>query len=85
MTPEEIRWRAAAWDPDKARRNQKLQYILLGTWSVFTVAWITAIALGADLFSWRVVFVIACGYFGCIAGIVNNKRILTGKKPWGDF
>ena len=30
LTPEELRWRAAARDPDKAERNLKLQYILLG-------------------------------------------------------
>ena len=29
LTPEELRWRAAARDPDKAKRNLKLQYILL--------------------------------------------------------
>ena len=29
LTPEELRWRAAARDPDKAERNLKLQYILL--------------------------------------------------------
>lgn len=28
LTPEELRWRAAARDPDKAERNLKLQYIL---------------------------------------------------------
>lgn len=52
---------------------------------MFTVAWIVAIACGADLFSWWYVIVIACGYLSCISGIVNNKRILAGKRPWGDF
>lgn len=88
MTPEELRWRAAAWDPEKVQRNQKQQYILLVVWSVFTVAWTSAIAFGADLFSWWYVFVIACGYFSCIVSIVsiiNNKRILAGKRSWGDF
>lgn len=47
LTPEELRWRAAARDPDKAERNLKLQYILLG--------------------------------------IVNNRRILADKRPWGDL
>ena len=54
LTPEELRWRAVAWDPEKARRNQKQQYILPGVWIVFTAAWIIAIALGADLFNWYV-------------------------------
>lgn len=85
MTPEEIRWRAAAWDPEKARRNQKLQYILLGVWCTFTAAWIIAIAFGVDLFSWWSVLVMLCGYFSCIGGIINNKRIMAGKRPWGGF
>lgn len=85
MTPEEIRWRAAAWDPEKARRNLKLQYILLGAWCTFTAAWIIAIAFGADLFSWWSVLVMLGGYFNCIVGIINNKRIMAGKRPWGDF
>lgn len=85
MTPEELRWRAAAWAPEKARRNQRLQYILLGAWITFTAAWIIAIALGADLFNWWCIVVLICGYFNCIAGIINNRRIQKGRRPWGDI
>mgnify|MGYP003597162067 CR=1 FL=1 len=39
LTPEELRWRAAARDPDKAKRNLKLQYILLGCAIAASIGW----------------------------------------------
>lgn len=39
LTPEDLRWRAAAWDPDKAERNLKLQYILLGCAIAASIGW----------------------------------------------
>lgn len=39
LTPEELRWRAAARDPDKAKRNLKLQYILLRCAIAASIGW----------------------------------------------
>lgn len=52
LTPEEMRWRAAAWDPEKARRNQKLQYTVLGFWIAATVAWVILTACGVETIGW---------------------------------
>ena len=83
MTPEELRWRAAARDPDKAKRNLKLQYILLGC----------AIAASIYLFrtdvisrsDWLGALGIAVFLVSILLGIVNNRRILADKRPWGDL
>lgn len=85
LTPEELRWRAAAWDLEKVKRNLKLQYILLGVWGALTVGWIVIAILEIDTFNWSTIIVLLTGYIGTIGGIVNNKRILAGKKPWGDI
>ena len=85
LTPEELRWRAAAWDPEKARRNQKLQYTVLGFWIADTVAWVILTACGVETIGWWGILVLLCGYFNSITGIINNKRIQRDRKPWGDI
>ena len=35
-TPEELRWRRSAYDPEKAKRNLRRQYGLLGLWGALT-------------------------------------------------
>ena len=42
MTPEETKWRASVYAPEKIRRKLKLQYWLLGAWSVLAGAYCSA-------------------------------------------
>lgn len=85
LTPDELRWRAAARDPEKAKRNLKLQYVLLGCWGVLILVWIAALCFDPELFDWTFIVVLILSLASIIPGIVNNKRILAGKKPWGDI
>lgn len=87
MTPEELRWRASAYDPDKAKRNLKLQYILLGCeitagigWGIYLLC--TDVVSRADRF---IMPGLILSLVSVIFGIVNNRRILSKKKPWGDI
>lgn len=87
LTPEELRWRAAAWAPEKARRNQKLQYILLGCAIAASIGWgiylfCTDVISRAD---WFGALGIALSLISILLGIINNRRILSKKKPWGDI
>ena len=85
LTPEELRWRAAARDPDKAKRNLKLQYILLRCAIAASIGW------GIYLFRTDVISrsdwlgALGIALVSILLGIVNNRRILVGKRPWGDL
>lgn len=82
MTPEEFKWRASVEDPANVRRKLKLQYGMLGIWSALTVAWIIVLCLGIEGMSWSTVVVLISGYVSTGLGIINNKRLLAGKKPF---
>lgn len=87
MTPEELRWRASAYDSDKAKRNLKLQYILLGCAIAASIGW-GVYLFCTDVISWTDwlgALGIALSLISILLGIVNNRRILSGKKPWGDI
>lgn len=85
MTPEEVRWRASACNPEKIKRNLKLQYILLGCLSVLTLGLVVLICLNREIPGWASIIALVCGFISVVLGIVNNKRVLAGKKPWGDI
>ena len=55
LTPEELRWRAAARTDVISRSD-----------------WLGALGIALSLVS-------------ILLGIVNNRRILVGKRPWGDL
>lgn len=83
LTPEELRWRAAARDPDKAKRNLKLQYILLGCAIAASIGW-GIYLFRTDVISrsdWLGALGIALSLVSILLGIVNNRRILAGKSP----
>lgn len=83
LTPEELRWRAAAWDPEKAKRNLKLQYILLGCAIAASIGW-GIYLFRTDVISrsdWLGALGIALSLVSILLGIVNNRRILAGKSP----
>lgn len=85
MTPEEVRWRASACNPEKIKRNLKLQYILLGCLSVLTLGLVVLICLNREIPGWASIITLVCGFISVVLGIVNNKRVLADKKPWGDI
>ena len=72
MTPEETKWRASVYAPEKIRRKLKLQYWLLGAWSVLAGAWVVVLCTGRDTFGWMTANI--------LLGIVNHRRLLAGKK-----
>lgn len=84
-TPEELRWRAGADDPDKAHRMLKYQYILLAIWFGLLMGWVSHRLGEGTMGDWWQLVALALGGIAVLLGIVNNKRIIRGKKPWGDF
>lgn len=84
MTPEEYKWRKSVENPENIRRKLRLQYWLLRAWSAISLAWIILLCLGYVIFerTWIYILVIVAGFFNCILGIVNAKRLLAVKKPF---
>lgn len=86
-TPEELRWQASAYDPAKARRMLKYLYILLAVWFALLIGWISYLLWGSGSTTgdrWQLIALLLSG-FTVLLSIVNNRRIIKGKKPWGDF
>lgn len=81
-TPEEQRWRANAEDPARVKRHLKTQYILFGVWCALTIGWSVAAACKVLAFEWTGILILSAGFLNIGIGIINNKRILAGKKPW---
>ena len=82
ISPEEQRWRTAATDPARVKQHLKIQYVLSGIWCVLTIGWGTAVVCKALPFRWANAIVLFAGFLSIGIGIVNNRRILAGKKPW---
>ena len=82
QTPEEVKWRKSAYAPENLKRKLKLQYYLLGGWSLLTAAWIVLVCMGTDAFSWMTVVVLLAGHANTFLGIINLKRLIAGKKPY---
>ena len=83
LTPEELRWRAAAWDPDKAERNLKLQYILLGCAIAASIGW-GIYLFRTDVISrsdWFGALGIALSLVSILLGIVNNLSLIHISEP----
>lgn len=86
LTPEE-RVGGPPPGPDKAKRNLKLQYILLGCAIAASIGW-GIYLFRTDVISrsdWLGALGIALSLVSILLGIVNNRRILVGKRPWGDL
>lgn len=81
-SPEELRWRNSAYDPEKAKRNLRRQYGLLALWGATTIIWVVLIYLKIISFSWSSLVVLAIGYMNLALGIVRNKRTARGKKAF---
>lgn len=81
-TAEERRWRAAVEDPVHVKRHLKMLYILLGIWCALTIGWSIAAICGVLSLGWATALILASVLLNIGIGIVNNKRILAGKKPW---
>lgn len=79
MTPEETKWRASVYAPEKLRRKLKLQYWLLGAWSLLAGAWVVLLCTGTDTFGWTTAVALLAGYANILLGIVNLRRLLAGK------
>ena len=77
MTPEETKWRASVYAPEKLRRKLKLQYWLLGAWSLLTGAWVVSLCTGTDTFGWTAAVALLAGYANILLGIVNHRRLLA--------
>lgn len=83
-TPEEAVWMASVLDPSKAKRRLKYGYILLCVWIAASIAYMIVLIARKEPVSWSdgiSGLVIVMGYIGAITGIVNNRRIASGKKP----
>lgn len=78
-TPEELRWRQKAYDPEKARKNLRRQYGLSVLWSAVTIGWIALVIMKIVSFGWAPVIVLAAGYTNLALGIIRNKRTAAGK------
>lgn len=65
--------------PRKLRRKLKLQYWLLGAWSLLAGAWVVLLCTGTDTFGWTTAVALLAGYANILLGIVNLRRLLAGK------
>lgn len=81
-TAEEQRWRAVIENPVRIKRHLKAQYILFGVWCALTIGWSVAAACNALSLGWTGILILSAGFLNIGIGIINNKRILAGKKPW---
>lgn len=81
-SPEERRWRATVEDPARVKRHLKALYVLAGIWCALTLGWGIAVICKALTFTWTNAIVLFCAFPSIGIGIVNNRRILAGKKPW---
>lgn len=79
---EERRWRASVENPASLARNRRWLLLLLGIWSVLIIGWIALVLCGVDTFRWTTVAVWAIGLINIGIGIINNRRIRAGKKPF---
>ena len=79
---EEQRWRATAEDPARVKRHLKALYVLAGIWCGLTAGWGIAVMCKALPFTWTNTIVLFCTFLSIGIGIVNNRRILAGKRPW---
>lgn len=82
VTPEEQRWRASACSPEKATKMLRYQYILFGSWIILSIAWLVLILADSCEFSWLTLSVLLLGYVNTGLGIINNKRVIDGQKPY---
>lgn len=78
-TPEELRWRRSVCDPEKAQKNLRRQYGLLGLWSTIATGWIMLVVLRIVSFGWAPVIVLAAGYLNFTFGILRIKRTTTNQ------
>ena len=84
MTPEETKWRASVYAPEKLRAaNMKLQILgCSAPGSLLAGAWVVSLCTGTDTFGWTAAVALFAGYANILLGIVNLRRLLAGKKPF---
>lgn len=68
--------------PKTIRQRLRILRLLVGIWSLLTLAWIVLLLAKVIHFSWAMPFVFAAGYMNTALGIFNSRRLLAGKKPW---
>lgn len=49
---------------------------------MLTIGWSLAALCGVLSFGWAYGIILFVGFLNIGIGIVNNRRILAGKKPW---
>lgn len=79
MTPEETKWRASVYAPEKIRRKLKLQYWLLGAWSVLAGAWVVVLCTGRDTFGWTTAVALLAGYANILSASSTSGGSWPGK------
>ena len=82
LSEEERRWRATIENPAKLARNRRWILLLLGIWSVLIIGWIALVLCGVDTFRWTTVAVWAVVLINIGIGLLTNRRIIAGKKPF---
>lgn len=82
LSEEERRWRTSVENPAKLARHRRWLHLLLGIWSALTIGWIVLVLCRVDTFRWTTAAVWAVGFINIGIGIINNRRIRAGKKPF---
>ena len=82
FSEEERRWHATIENPAKLARHRRWLHLLLGIWSVLIIGWIALVLCGVDTFRWTTAAVWSAGLINIGIGIINNRRIRAGKKPF---
>ena len=92
LTPEELRWRAAAWDPEKwlaeyrrreAAKTVRMQRRALWFWGALFTTWaIFGLFAEPDKFTFTdslLLIMILVNVFNSIKELIRNKRIAAEK------
>ncbi len=79
--PHETRALHRACNAEKARRGLRIVYLLSAGWTVLSLAWVLYMIFHPSEFNGWVLVILLAGFFNCLISIINNKRILKGRKP----
>lgn len=77
VTPEELRWRSSAENPEKLQRSLRGMYLLLGLEGAFVAVWAVAACFGHKLAGIGGIFAIVGSGISLLLGIRNAKRLLA--------
>lgn len=75
-TPEEPRWQASAYAPEKVRKRLRFAYWLIGIEAGLAIAHLLVSLLGNRPMPWTVLIILLAGIIQSANSIRNGRRLL---------